>query len=400
MSSMLNQAERRQFLLRLCCHLSRELVLDDGFGRMTKKEATSSLAYYLDQYEQADKAVRLGNGINKVSYGADESLNIHNDVMYSTGCPWRTYVPHGSMLSDGGGHRRLSPSSDDTQSTEHSTDGKGRGRRTLDAYLGKEHSFGEWARGVPSRMIKVYARLLGFGRDEKVDGRRGFRRAGGGDAASGDHGASAGGHSTDQSGNLTLSEELMMRYNAQDGNCSLQERSGAVGRGLFWLSMAFTESVHTVLKRYGVEDGGETDSFLGARDADEFEEIFQTVVLSEEKLKLLETDDSLRFIISQFEGDLYKGMTMMVEILDEEVLHIIHTARELCETFFACFCITIIMVFYGFLFRRTISWTKDQMSKIEVIVTAVPIHTLDSASQSEIIDLFKLDGEDREDEQG
>jgi len=83
-----NQAGRRRFLVRSCCHFARELVLDDGFSRMDKSWTASALRFHLEELKTADRAVRMGNELD-VSLGADFRNKEHNVVMYNEGCPWR-----------------------------------------------------------------------------------------------------------------------------------------------------------------------------------------------------------------------------------------------------------------------------------------------------------------------
>jgi len=85
----INQAGRRRFLTRACVHLSRELVLNDGFSRMSRNDVASALSFYLLELGRADDAVRLGGAYN-IGTGADYRENVqHNEIMYGEGCPWR-----------------------------------------------------------------------------------------------------------------------------------------------------------------------------------------------------------------------------------------------------------------------------------------------------------------------
>lgn len=84
----INQAGRRRFLTRSCVHLSRELVLDDGFSRMKKAEIASALHFYLSELKVANDAVRLGGALD-ITVGADHRNEEHNRIMYGKGCPWR-----------------------------------------------------------------------------------------------------------------------------------------------------------------------------------------------------------------------------------------------------------------------------------------------------------------------
>lgn len=55
MAPTTNQAGRRRYLVRSCCHFTRELVLDDGFSRMPKPWLASALRYHLEELRKADR---------------------------------------------------------------------------------------------------------------------------------------------------------------------------------------------------------------------------------------------------------------------------------------------------------------------------------------------------------
>jgi len=84
----INQSGRRRMLTRLCIHLTRELVIDDGFARMSKQEIAEALHLYLARLTEANDAVRLGGSLG-IKVGADKRNARHNRIMYGDGCDWR-----------------------------------------------------------------------------------------------------------------------------------------------------------------------------------------------------------------------------------------------------------------------------------------------------------------------
>eukprot|EP00961_Rhodomonas_salina_P038043 511455-Rhodomonas_salina.2 len=90
LAPILNQVARRLFLTRSCAHLSRELVLADGFSRMDQAETASALRYFIDELNRADQVVQHGGeyGIVKGTDHRGKGDPI-GDVMYRDGCPWR-----------------------------------------------------------------------------------------------------------------------------------------------------------------------------------------------------------------------------------------------------------------------------------------------------------------------
>lgn len=64
-----------------CIHLTRELVIDDGFARMSKQEIAEALHLYLARLTEANDAVRLGGSLG-IKVGADKRNARHNRIMY------------------------------------------------------------------------------------------------------------------------------------------------------------------------------------------------------------------------------------------------------------------------------------------------------------------------------
>ncbi|KAJ1478724.1 hypothetical protein T484DRAFT_1960560 [Baffinella frigidus] len=81
-------SEFRQALVKSCVHLSRELVLDDGFSRMSAPQIAGTLKHAVTLLHDVDVAVRRGGAMDMLE-GADLWSDHHNRVMYDKGCPWR-----------------------------------------------------------------------------------------------------------------------------------------------------------------------------------------------------------------------------------------------------------------------------------------------------------------------
>eukprot|EP00281_Chroomonas_sp_CCMP1168_P032949 CAMPEP_0206239046 /NCGR_PEP_ID=MMETSP0047_2-20121206/15161_1 /ASSEMBLY_ACC=CAM_ASM_000192 /TAXON_ID=195065 /ORGANISM="Chroomonas mesostigmatica_cf, Strain CCMP1168" /LENGTH=520 /DNA_ID=CAMNT_0053663665 /DNA_START=30 /DNA_END=1592 /DNA_ORIENTATION=+ len=91
LAPMIRQADQRNYLVKCCIFLARELALGDGLSRMTRNELASALRDHIDDLVNADRAIRLGGGL-RIDTGADISNLDHNVVMYEKGCPWRDDV--------------------------------------------------------------------------------------------------------------------------------------------------------------------------------------------------------------------------------------------------------------------------------------------------------------------
>jgi len=95
-AATLDIAGRRDYEAKGCAYLARELVLDDGLSRLKRQEISSALSYYLEAFEAADEAVRLGNSLG-INLGADYRNEMHNQIMYRSGCPWRENATNCSL---------------------------------------------------------------------------------------------------------------------------------------------------------------------------------------------------------------------------------------------------------------------------------------------------------------
>jgi len=95
-AATLDIAGRRDYLGKSSAYLARELVLDDGLSRMERQEISSALSFYLGEFAAADEAVRLGNTMG-ISNGADYRSDMHNRIMYRSGCPWRVNATNCSL---------------------------------------------------------------------------------------------------------------------------------------------------------------------------------------------------------------------------------------------------------------------------------------------------------------
>lgn len=66
-----------------------EQVLQDGLSRMSKEELAGTLSFLVSELKDSDDAIRLG-GSKGIRVGADHRDELHNQIMYNSGCPWRS----------------------------------------------------------------------------------------------------------------------------------------------------------------------------------------------------------------------------------------------------------------------------------------------------------------------
>eukprot|EP00961_Rhodomonas_salina_P171664 2314853-Rhodomonas_salina.1 len=88
LAPIVKEAGRRLMLVKAGAFFARELVLDDGFSRMSRQELSDVLLYVLEQVRRADQALRLGDPASGIEQGADVRNEFHNTIMYSNSCPW------------------------------------------------------------------------------------------------------------------------------------------------------------------------------------------------------------------------------------------------------------------------------------------------------------------------
>jgi len=70
MAPTVNQAGRRRYLTSAIVHFVREMILADGFDRLSAEDNANAARYYLHELIKSDKAIRLGKG-KHIGLGAD-----------------------------------------------------------------------------------------------------------------------------------------------------------------------------------------------------------------------------------------------------------------------------------------------------------------------------------------
>jgi len=98
LAPMIDMASRRVFHTLALAHLSRELVLGDGFSRLTKESLVGAIDDISGRLEDANHAIRFGGSLG-IKTGADARNEEHNRIMYAKGCPWREDPSNCTMIS-------------------------------------------------------------------------------------------------------------------------------------------------------------------------------------------------------------------------------------------------------------------------------------------------------------
>mmetsp|Transcript_16537 Transcript_16537/g.39561 ORF Transcript_16537/g.39561 Transcript_16537/m.39561 type:complete len:356 (+) Transcript_16537:2-1069(+) len=249
----INHAGRRRFLLRICSHLSRELVLNDGFSRMTQAELHGALHWHLEELKRVSAAVRLGDEEMGIKVGADFRNAEHNTLMYQNVCPWRQ----------------------------------------------------------------------------------------------------------------------------DDSDCSLPGLPDLEVDGLYSLILHFYEAVEAVLAQYGVQLEEGQAAYKQYLDRHTQPTRFPPVVIHKERYKLLQEDPHLKLVLQSFEGDLFEGFELVVKAFDHETDWSLETVHVELRLLFALYIISVVVVFYGLLFRRTFKATLNEVNETRAFMFRVPCHALD-----------------------
>lgn len=248
-----NAAGRRKYLARACSHLSRELVLNDGFSRMTQAELHGALHWHLEELKRVSAAVRLGDEEMGIKVGADFRNAEHNTLMYQNVCPWRQ----------------------------------------------------------------------------------------------------------------------------DDSDCSLPGLPDLEVDGLYSLILHFYEAVEAVLAQYGVQLEEGQAAYQQYLDRHTQPTRFPPVVIHEERYKLLQEDPHLKLVLQSFEGDLFEGFELVVKAFDHETDWSLETVHVELRLLFALYIISVVVVFYGLLFRRTFKATLNEVNETRAFMFRVPCHALD-----------------------
>jgi len=90
-------------------------------------------------------------------------------------------------------------------------------------------------------------------------------------------------------------------WNTVDGsNCSTSDYPSSGTGGIFALALQFMNSVETVLETYGGPSEAWEDTWDLSNTVDTLGKVlYETVVLDKERVKLLESDKAVRFVLDQ-----------------------------------------------------------------------------------------------------
>jgi hypothetical protein len=95
------------------------------------------------------------------------------------------------------------------------------------------------------------------------------------------------------------------------------------------------------------------------------------------------------FLVSQFDGDLFQGLTVLQGIfvnMKENIMVQLHSDNRV---FFSSYMCTIIIIFYLIIFRSTIKKSIDETKRVRKFIDMMPTHILTKDECADIIKYFK-----------
>jgi len=178
-------------------------------------------------------------------------------------------------------------------------------------------------------------------------------------------------------------------------------RPGAAENGLYFLILAFVESVKNILRNYGPPPSEYDNSFREWRDPQISE--YEFISFRPKRMATLTKDADLAFVLSSFGGDLFQGLHMIVGVIQDELNATITQGRTESEMLYATYLITTFVLFYFGLFKRTLIFISSEVRKARDFVLALPTHTMTREEVADSMGFFQAiveddDKEDKEDE--
>mmetsp|Transcript_9444 Transcript_9444/g.20984 ORF Transcript_9444/g.20984 Transcript_9444/m.20984 type:complete len:124 (+) Transcript_9444:3-374(+) len=104
--------------------------------------------------------------------------------------------------------------------------------------------------------------------------------------------------------------------------------------------------------------------------------MFKTVIFDPAKAKLLDTDKPVRFVLGGFDGALFRGYTLVLDVLKKEMVAILDKVHFELRLMFGIYVALLLFGFYFVLFRRTISGSYSHTERARDFVQMLPTHAL------------------------
>mmetsp|Transcript_84143 Transcript_84143/g.126148 ORF Transcript_84143/g.126148 Transcript_84143/m.126148 type:complete len:145 (-) Transcript_84143:198-632(-) len=118
------------------------------------------------------------------------------------------------------------------------------------------------------------------------------------------------------------------------------------------------------------------------------------VRLRADRVLKLEDDEDLKYVLASTDGYLAQGLTYVMELFEYELDLILEEAISLNELLFSLYVVTVVVVFWYFLFNRSMNHAAREAENARELVLKVPLHILTQEEVDGIADFFKDEDED------
>jgi len=148
--------------------------------------------------------------------------------------------------------------------------------------------------------------------------------------------------------------------------------------GLYSLFRTFLDACERIRERYGPPEELYSEDFMvNPRPIKELEdEYYKSLHIHDERLFALDNDKDVLFVLSCFDGDLFQGFEMIVDVFDEEIQTVMHHAIEDNKILFFVYISVLVLGFFIGVFRRSSRYAKLQAKKARDFVRRMPIYSL------------------------
>eukprot|EP00293_Proteomonas_sulcata_P007984 CAMPEP_0184302136 /NCGR_PEP_ID=MMETSP1049-20130417/12183_1 /TAXON_ID=77928 /ORGANISM="Proteomonas sulcata, Strain CCMP704" /LENGTH=300 /DNA_ID=CAMNT_0026613341 /DNA_START=17 /DNA_END=919 /DNA_ORIENTATION=- len=177
-------------------------------------------------------------------------------------------------------------------------------------------------------------------------------------------------------GGVAYEEHAESNSASGDSGCDIPVFPKAAEHGLYSLLLLFMDTVKTTLEQYAPEDRSTWINAFKEPNPEEQRHDFDKVLPNWEGINKLQTSEDLIFIMEMFHGELFRGLHTIMAIFHDETKHIFEVVHYELRILYCTYIVTVILLFYFLLFKRTLRYSYEEARKAKAFVRAMPIHTM------------------------
>mmetsp|Transcript_35917 Transcript_35917/g.73823 ORF Transcript_35917/g.73823 Transcript_35917/m.73823 type:complete len:256 (-) Transcript_35917:177-944(-) len=179
----------------------------------------------------------------------------------------------------------------------------------------------------------------------------------------------------------------------------LKGRADVSEHGLQYLLDVFQDAVEKVLARYAPGLGDEM-AWQSLRPEPASGHMWLEIHTDPSRVKLLTEDEDMKFIMAAYgrpgheaedhgvRGDLTNGLGKMLSIFRDETSQVLQESQSETRLLFGTYVCAITLVFYSFMFHRTIKFALSEVERARGLVMAMPTHVLKRENVHTIVAFF------------